>query len=437
MRISIFGLGYVGSVSAGCLAKLGHSVVGVDVAQAKVDLMAAGEPTVQEIGLEPLLKEALAENRLAATTDFKHAVTNSEVALICVGTPSTPSGGMQTKYLEAVITQIGEAIKEQQPEHFAVMIRSTSLPDVHQDLMKLFEETSGRKLGEGLGYVCHPEFLREGIAVEDFFNPPKVVFGPSDPATAEVCKQLYPGIEAPTFFVKPKIAAMVKYADNCFHAVKVTFGNEIGLMCKELGVDSRAVMEIFCQDTKLNISRKYLMPGLAFGGSCLPKDLRAILDMSRQTARPLPMLAGTLASNAEQINALAKRILSPERPTVGIVGLAFKQDTDDVRESPMVTLVEMLAGKGHQLRIFDSELSLATMVGANRAFALQSIPHLSDLLTNDLQAVIDDADVLVVHHAMDASAWEKVTIKDSVKIIDLSGVESLMNHPGYEGIYWD
>lgn len=436
MKISVFGLGYVGSVSSGCLTRLGHTVVGVDVAQPKVDLMAAGKAPVQEIGLEPLLAQALADGRLSATTDVNHAVTNSNIALICVGTPSTPSGGIQTQYLKTVINQIGAAVKQQQPEHFAVMIRSTSLPDVHHELMDLFEQASGRKLGHGLGYVCHPEFLREGVAVEDFFNPPKIVFGPSDPATAEVCKQLYPGIDAQTFFVEPKVAAMVKYADNCFHAVKVTFGNEMGMMCHQLGVDSRAVMDIFCQDTKLNISRKYLMPGLAFGGSCLPKDLRAMLDMARQTAKPLPMLAGTLKSNAVQIDALAKRLISPDRPTVGIVGLAFKQDTDDVRESPMVTLVEMLSGKGHPVRVYDAELSLATLVGANRAFALQSIPHLADLLTSNLQSVVDAADVLVVHHGLTPEAWSAIQFKPNQRILDLAGVADLQSHPGYEGLYW-
>ena len=437
MRISVFGLGYVGAVSCGCLADLGHSIVGVDVAKAKVDLINAGKPPIVEAGLDELLEKAIKAKTLRATTDGDEAVKNSDAALLCVGTPSTRSGGVTTHYLEAVARQIGESIKKQNhPGHFVVMTRSTSLPHVHELIIKILEESSGRKMGQGIGYVCHPEFLREGVAVEDFYHPPKVVFGATDPKTEEICKALYPRIEAPTFFVPPKVAAMIKYADNCFHALKVTFGNEVGLICKELGVDSHAVMDVFCADQKLNISPKYLKPGFAFGGSCLPKDLRAILDTARATATDLPMLSGMLASNKVQIESLLRRVISEKRPTVGLVGLAFKEGTDDVRESPLVNVVEALCGKGHPVRIYDEHLSPQALVGANRSFAFSAIPHLTELMSTDLQKVADQCDVLIVSHRLKPETWAKVKFKSGARIIDLVGVAALRKTAGYEGLYW-
>ena len=436
MRISVFGLGYVGAVSCGCLADLGHTVIGVDVAPAKVDLINAGKPPIVEAGLTELLEKAIRNQILRATTDGDEAVKNSDVALLCVGTPSTRSGGVTTHYLEQVASQIGESIKKHNPKHFVVMTRSTSLPHVHQLIIKILEETSGRKMGHGIGYVCHPEFLREGVAVEDFYHPPKVVFGSTDSMTTEVCKMIYPKIEAPTFHVEPQVAAMIKYADNCFHALKVTFGNEIGLICKELGVDSHKVMDVFCADQKLNISPKYLKPGFAFGGSCLPKDLRAILDTARQTATELPMLSGMLSSNKVQIEALLRRVISERRPAVGLVGLAFKEGTDDVRESPLVNVVEALCGKGHPVKIYDEHLSVQTLVGANRSFAFSAIPHLAELMSDKLQQVVDACEVLIVSHRLTPATWANVNFKPRQRVIDLINVPALHKTLGYEGLYW-
>jgi GDP-mannose 6-dehydrogenase len=322
------------------------------------------------------------------------------------------------------------------------MSRSTSLPNVHESLIKILEQSSGRKMGEGIGYVCHPEFLREGVSVYDFFNPPKIVFGPTDAKTAEVCKTMYPtenhpGLKCPTFFLTPSEASMVKYADNCFHALKCTFGNEIGMICKTLGVDSHKVMDVFCADTKLNISAKYLKPGFAFGGSCLPKDLRGILDASRDTATALPMLAGTLASNEVQIKSLIKRVVSEKRPKVGIIGLAFKEGTDDVRESPIVTVVENLCGKGHPVKIYDEHLSVQALVGANRSFAFQMVPHLSELMTQNLAEVVAWADTLIVTHRLKPATWAGVTFKPGQRVIDLMNIPDLRKAgAGYEGLYW-
>ncbi len=436
MKISVLGLGYVGAVSCGCMAKLGHTVIGVDVVQDKIDLINQGLSPLIEAGLEDLLSQATAKGQLSATTDIESAVKQCDAAMLCVGTPSTASGGVNASHLEAVCEQIGGVLAKSDQEFFVVLTRSTSLPPVHHRLIQVLEKTSGRKLGQGFGYVCHPEFLREGTAVEDFHNPPKIVFGASDPRSEAVCKQLYPGIDAPTFFVPTDVAAMVKYADNCFHAVKVAFGNEIGTACKQMGVDSHAVMDVFCEDRKLNISPKYLRPGFAFGGSCLPKDLRAMLDHARQAAVNMPMLTGVVASNQELVGQFLKRVASPDRPAVGIVGLAFKEGTDDVRESPMVAVVEHLYGKGHPLRVYDEHLAMQKLMGSNRRFALAAIPHLEQMLSRDLQAVIDASGVLIVYHKLQPKVWESVTLKPGLRIIDLARVEALEKHPGYEGLHW-
>ncbi|HET9325234.1 MAG TPA: nucleotide sugar dehydrogenase [Candidatus Eisenbacteria bacterium] len=436
MRIAVFGLGYVGAVSCGCLAELGHSVVGCDVSEAKVDLIRAGKPPIIEEGLEALLQKAIADRRLEATLDPDEAVRKSEVALVCVGTPSTPSGGVNSVYLETASRQIGEAIRKHRPETYAILSRSTSLPEIHRRLIEILERSSGRTMGNGLGYVCHPEFLREGVSVQDFYHPPKIVFGATDETSKEQCRKLYPGIEAPTFFLTVDEAAMVKYADNTFHALKVTFGNEMGMICRTLGVDSHRVMDVFCSDTKLNISAKYLKPGFAFGGSCLPKDLRGILDASRATATPLPMLAGALASNDVQIAALLKRIMGETRSKVGLVGLAFKEGTDDVRESPLVALVENLSGKGHAVKIFDRHLSVQGLVGANRSFAFSMIPHLEDLMAQDLDDVTSWADVLVVSHRLEPTTWSSAKFRAGQRIIDLVNIPELRKVEGYEGLYW-
>lgn len=432
----MFGLGYVGAVTCACLADLGHEVVGVDVSADKVAMMGRGEAPIAEPGLDELLARAIADGRLTTTTVASDAVRDSEVAMVCVGTPSTASGGVDATYLVRVCEQIGQALAEHDPDFFCVMTRSTSVPSVHHDLVDVLERSSGRVMGEGIGYVCHPEFLREGVAVRDFYEPAKIVFGVGDSRSEKLCEDLYTGVAGETFVVPVDVAAMVKYADNAFHAVKVTFANEIGMLCKELGVDAAAVMDLFCQDTKLNISPRYLRPGFAFGGSCLPKDVRGLLDAARQLATPVPMLAGALDSNRIQVERLTQRVLGPGRYTVGLVGLAFKEGTDDVRESPAVALVERLTGKGHPVVIHDRHLALARLVGANLSFALHSIPHLADLLIDDLQEVVSQSAVLVVSHRLDPETWSGVAWPEGIRIIDLVNVAELTHLPGYDGLYW-
>lgn len=437
MKISVFGLGYVGAVSCGCLAALGHEVVGVDVAKSKIDQINAGESPIIEPGLHELITDAVAERRLRATDDARAAIKATDVALLCVGTPSSTSGGLDTRYLKNVCRDIGQTLRERR-RRFTVIVRSTSHPAVHQLLSGILEAQSDHALGGPiLGYVCHPEFLREGVAVKDFYAPPKIVFGTDDELSRVVCGELYPGIEAPTFYVAPAIAAMVKYADNAFHAVKVTFGNEIGLLCRTFGVDARAVMDVFCSDTKLNISPKYLRPGMPFGGSCLPKDVRALLDLGREAAVDTPLLHGTIASNGYQVSRILDQIRTQPRASVGIVGLAFKEGTDDVRESPMVHIVEQLVGKGHPVRIYDENLSVASLVGRNRSYALESIPHLAELLEPRLDALTSTVDVLIVHQKLRPTAWESVRWRgQEQRILDVVGLDALRAVPGYEGLYW-
>lgn len=436
MNLSVFGLGYVGAVSCGCMAGLGHRMIGVDVVRAKADVINQGQSPLIEHGLGDLINQAVTAGRLHATTDTADAVRDSDAAMLCVGTPSTPTGGVDATHLINVCTQIGHALRDADKEFYTVLTRSTCPPPVHRRLIETLEQSSGRKLGDGLGYVCHPEFLREGTAVADFHDPPKIVFGTDDPRCEELCRGLYPGIDAPTFFVPTDVAAMVKYADNCFHAVKVVFGNEIGSLCKEMGVDAHAVMDVFCRDEKLNISAKYLRPGFAFGGSCLPKDLRAVLDTARETAVDTPLLASVMQSNRGQIDRFLQRVIPADRSAVGVVGLAFKEGTDDVRESPMVAVVEHLGGKGRAVTIYDRHLSMQRLMGANRRFALDAIPHLEDLLRDDLQAVIDASDTLIVSHKLTEQAWAAVKFRPDQHIIDLARIPALEALPNYRGLHW-
>jgi GDP-mannose 6-dehydrogenase len=436
MNIAIFGLGYVGAVSCGCLAALGHRVIGVDTNKSKVERINAGAPPVAEPELGRLIENAASTGLLTATQCTQTAVESSELCLLCVGTPSTKSGGVNSVYLEEVVCQIGEVLREMSKDFYVVANRSTAFVTIHRKLAELLESTSGKVLGESVGYVCHPEFLREGVAVADFFDPPKIVFGLSDKRSAEMCDELYPGINARVFRVSQDTAAMVKYADNCFHAVKVTFANEIGQMCREHCVDSREVMDVFCSDTKLNISPRYLRPGAPFGGSCLPKDLRGLLDSARASAVQLPMLNGALESNRLQIEAIVKRILDKGKPRVGIVGLAFKEATDDVRESPMVAIVEALCGKGCSVRIFDRLLATENLIGSNKKFALSSIPHLERLLTTNLQELFTDGQVVVISHRLEKAAWSSIVCPKNVIVLDLVGIDNLKELKHYEGLYW-
>lgn len=438
MRVSIFGLGYVGAVSAACLAKEGHTVIGVDVDPYKLDLIRQGKAPIVEANLEPYLQQAVESGRLTVTDNAAEAVHNSEISLLCVGTPSRENGDLCTDYLERVAREIGEALVTKHDYHI-VVIRSTILPGTAEEVvLPALEDASGKRVNEHFGLAVNPEFLREGTAIADFYDPPFTVVGALRPEDAETVAALYESVKAQLFLVSIRTAETIKYACNAFHALKITFANELGMFCKAEGVDSHEVMRVFCADTKLNISPKYLIPGFAFGGSCLPKDLRALTYRARANDLKLPMLEAILPSNRHQIQEVAKHIVRLRKRKVGLFGLSFKPGTDDLRESPLVELAEQLIGKGYRLLIHDPNVSYAALYGSNKAFIEREIPHIREILREDAREVIQHAEVLVIGH-LDSAAREAILEghRESQVIVDLARAlspEALRGH--YVGLYW-
>jgi GDP-mannose 6-dehydrogenase len=396
MRLSIFGLGYVGCVSAACFAARGHDVIGVDVNELKVELINQGHSPVVEPGLSELIGEAVKARRLRATKDAVAAVTDSDVSLVCVGTPSNHNGSLDLSYIKRACQQIGDALEAKSRYHI-VVLRSTMLPGtVANTVIPALEVYSGKRAGRDFGVAVNPEFLREGTSLYDFDHPPFTLIGADDEDAGAPLAKLYSQVDAPLISAGIKEAEMVKYACNSFHALKVTFANEIGNICQELGVDSHRVMEIFCRDDKLNLSPYYLKPGFAFGGSCLPKDLRALLHKAKEVDLRAPVLEAVLASNRLQVEKAAEMILRTGHRRVAVLGLSFKTGTDDLRESPMATLIETLIGKGLRLSIYDREVELARLHGANKEFIERGIPHIASLLCPSLPETVADAEVVVI-----------------------------------------
>lgn len=396
MRISIFGLGYVGAVSVACLARNGHEIIGVDTDQTKVDLVNQGASPIIEPGLRELLSEYQHSGRLQATTDPIYAVQNSTVSFISVGTPSRENGSLNLEYVKRVCEQIGRALADKAEFH-VVVARSTMLPGTVRSLViPTLEQYSGKKAGVDLGVCVNPEFLREGTAIYDYDNPPKTVVGASDPASMSVMKSIYENLSAPFVETPIEVAEAVKYTDNAWHAVKVNFANEIGAICDMAAVDGQSVMDVFCKDLKLNISTAYLRPGLAFGGSCLPKDVRALTHFARSLDVDVPMLSNVLAANEKQIERALRRIESQKTKRIGMLGLSFKAGTDDLRESPIVKMVESLHGRGYQIKIYDPYVSIASVRGANRDYIVSAIPHIHKMLTTDFQEFLDHSRTIVI-----------------------------------------
>lgn len=396
MKISIFGLGYVGTVSAGCLASEGHHVIGVDPLQAKVDLINKGRSPIIEADINEIIASAAAAGRLRATDDSGQAIRETELSFVCVGTPSQANGNLDLRYIRRICEQIGEVLKSKSTRH-TVVIRSTILPGTMNNIViPTLEEFSGKRAGIDFGVCSNPEFLREGSAVRDFRSPPKTVIGELDEASGGVLAQLYEKLDAPLIRTDLETAEMIKYVDNSWHALKIGFANEIGNICKSLGLDAHQVMNIFCQDKKLNISPAYLLPGFAFGGSCLPKDLRALSYQAKTHDLHLPILSSILPSNEVQINRGLQMITGKGHTRVGILGFSFKAGTDDLRESPLIEVIERLLGKGYDLRIYDRNVNIASLVGANRDFILNHIPHISKLMVGDIDAVLNHAQTIVI-----------------------------------------
>jgi GDP-mannose 6-dehydrogenase len=438
MKISIFGLGYVGAVSAGCLAQDGHTVIGVDPNKTKVDLVSKGVTPIVEKDIGEMIAAGVKAGRLSATTDVAQAVHATDISLICVGTPSQLNGNLDLSYVRRVCEEIGQAIREKQGFH-VVVARSTMLPgSMRQVVIPTLEAASGKKAGVDFGVCNNPEFLREGTAVYDYYNPPKTVIGETDAGAGDVLAKLYEGMKAPLIRTSIETAEMVKYTDNVWHALKVGFANEIGNLCKAVGIDSHQVMEIFCQDTKLNLSPYYLKPGFAFGGSCLPKDVRALTYKGKSLDVPLPILNAILPSNDLQVQKAVDMVMSKGKRRIGVLGFSFKAGTDDLRESPMVEVIERLLGKGYELKIFDRNVNVAALTGANRDYILNHIPHISRIMSDSIEQVMDFAEVLVVGNGAAefreavANAHESQTVVDLVRVAR----ERRSDDKHYDGICW-
>jgi GDP-mannose 6-dehydrogenase len=437
MKICVLGLGYVGAVSAACLAQEGHDVIGVDPEPAKVDLINAGRTPIIEKDVGPMIERQVAAGRLRATSDVASALEQAELALVCVGTPSRTNGDIELKYVRRVCEQIGEAIKH---HHGApvIVIRSTMLPGTMRNVViPALEAASGKRAGVEFGVCINPEFLRESTAVHDYFNPPKTVIGELNQASGDLVASLYAKLQAPLIRTDIQTAEMVKYADNCWHALKVGFANEIGNLCKGVEVDSHKVMDIFCQDTKLNLSRYYLKPGFAFGGSCLPKDLRALLYKAKTLDVQLPILSAILPSNEQQIARGVQAVVEKGSRNIGILGFSFKAGTDDLRESPVVEMAERLIGKGYDLRIYDENVNLARLHGANRDYILNHIPHISKLMVGTMEEVLAHADVIVIGNASPEFRDVPGRLAEGQTVIDLVRITESRSVAGvYEGICW-
>jgi GDP-mannose 6-dehydrogenase len=442
MQIAVFGLGYVGVVSAACLARDGHSVVGVDPNSLKVDLLRQGKSPIVEPELEELIVAAVATGRLVAGSDAAAAVNQCELLLVCVGTPGQPNGSLDLSYVRRVVQQIGTALAGASG-YKVIVIRSTLLPGSMQSVViPTLEESSGRRAGTDFGVCINPEFLREGSAIYDFDHPPKTVIGACDERAAATVRQLYARLSAPLIVTDLRTAEMVKYVDNSWHALKVTFANEVGRLCKAMGVDARLAMRLFCMDTKLNISSAYLRPGFAFGGSCLPKDVRALTYQGRLLDVDTPVLSAILASNQLHIAHALAMVRATGRRRVGLLGLSFKEGTDDLRESPVVTLAEQLIGKGYELAVYDRNVRLASLMGANREYILNHIPHIGRLMVDRAEQLLEHAEVVVVASAERElrALLEKLPAEKS--IIDLVGIRSAGEGAGaespqaYAGIAW-
>jgi len=436
MNLSVFGLGYVGCVSAACFAKQGHKVIGVDVNPAKAAIINEGRSPTVEAGISELIQEVVTSGHLYATVDPLEAVKESEISLICVGTPSNPNGSLALDYVRRVCSEIGSALAQKHEDHI-VVIRSTMLPGTTENVViPTLNECSGRKAGVDFGVCINPEFLREGTSLKDFYAPPFTLIGADDNDVIARMRLLYSFIEAPVHTTGIKAAEMVKYTCNCFHALKVSFANEIGNICKGLGIDSHQVMDVFCRDTKLNLSPYYLKPGFAFGGSCLPKDLRAIAYKAKELDVETPVLSAVLLSNRQQIERAVDMVLATGRKRIGVLGFSFKAGTDDLRESPMVTLIETLIGKGLQLSVYDRDVSLARIVGANKEYIEREIPHISQLMRESIEDVLERSDVLIIGN--DAEEFRTVNLNSGTHaIIDLVRLFSDRESQGlYQGICW-
>lgn len=438
MNISIFGLGYVGAVSLACLARDGHNVIGVDIDPAKLELIESGKTPVVEEGMVDLMAKVVASGRVSVTQNVGEAIQRSDVSLVCVGTPSAPNGSQDQSAIIKLAHDLGAALRNKQNGH-VIVFRSTLVPGTVEDVLcPIVERESGKRDGEGFHVCFQPEFLREGSSIKDYDKPPFTIVGTNSKAAADALRDLFGQLPCQFYATSIRAAEMVKYCCNNFHALKITFANETARLCEALGVNPFEVMDLVCRDTQLNISKAYLRPGFAFGGSCLPKDLRATSYLAKTKDVELPMLSAILGSNRAHIDLAIAKVMGSGKRRVAMIGLSFKTGTDDLRESPLVSLAEYFIGKGLQLSIYDPDVHLSNLLGANRRFIEQHVPHIGSLLRRDLVSVLHDAEVIVVGLEQ-AAIFDALRehVRDDHLIIDLVNIPSRMGLRGaYAGLCW-
>ncbi len=432
--ISVFGLGYVGCVCCGCFAELGSRVIGFDTNTTKLDLINSGKATILEDKVDALIGKHVATGSLAATSDAQHAVWNTEVSILCVGTPSTEKGHLDLECIFDAAAMVGEALRQKDDFH-TVAIRSTVLPGTNRKVTEIIEERSGKKSGVGFGVVSNPEFLREATAVDDFMHPAHIIIGDGCEQARQSLKAIYAGIDAPIREVSTEAAEILKYVNNAFHALKISFTNEVGRICKETGIDAREVMSLVVADKILNISPYYMKPGFAYGGSCLPKDLKALKTISHDNYVTTPIIDSIRYSNVSHIISGFRLVTGFKKKNVGIIGLSFKPGTDDLRNSPTVELVEKLSGKGYWINIFDRDVEFSALAGKNKEYIDSVLPHLSVMLNERLNDVVDQSEVIVVTKNEDGLS-DLVSRHPEKVIVDLVGLAGIADHPNYHGICW-
>ena len=437
MRISIFGLGYVGCVSLGCLSRNGHDIIGVDLNPVKVDFINQGKPTIVENEIADIISEQFQQGKISATADGIDAVRKTDVSFICVGTPSTTNGHLDLSGIFNVAKEIAQGIKEKEDFH-VVAIRSTVLPGTNEKVTGILEEISGKQNGEGFAVVSNPEFLREGTAVKDYYHPSYTLIGTTSDKAMERMEAVYKGIEAPIIRTEIKIAEIIKYVNNGFHALKITFANEIGNICKKMGIDSYRLMEIFCMDRKLNISPYYLKPGFAYGGSCLPKDLKALRTLAHDSYLECPIIENIEKSNELQRKMVLDQILTFGKDKLGFLGLSFKAGTDDLRNSPIIDIIEQLLGKGFDIKIYDKNVSLSHLMGANKEYILSKIPYISKFIVNDSAEFVQNSELIVVVNNEREFSHILENLPENKIIYDLINIEfrGKYRRKNYIGIAW-
>ncbi|MDF9797683.1 GDP-mannose 6-dehydrogenase [Catalinimonas alkaloidigena] len=436
MKISVFGLGYVGAVSCACFAKLGHQVIGVDVSELKIKLINSGKSPIVEKDLDEYIEEGINNGNITATNNVENAVHNSEISIVCVGTPSQINGNIDLTYIYRVCSEIGEAIKTKNGFH-TVVIRSTVVPGTIKQCAQIIEDASGKKHEVDFGVASNPEFLRESTAIEDFWNPPYSIIGTLSKQSEKKLVELYSDIDAPIYTLKPEESEMIKYANNNFHAVKVTFANEIGNICKELGVDGQKVMEVVSSDNKLNLSPYYMKPGFAFGGSCLPKDVRGLNYRAKTLDLKTPLLSSLMNSNNYQVERGLQMVYKTGKRKIGFLGFAFKAGTDDLRESPVVEIIETLLGKGYALSLYDSNILLSRLMGKNKDYLTGHIPHINRVLKDSVEDVINESDVIVFGNKSEEFKQALQNISEDKIIIDLVRIDKTrITKDNYVGICW-